>query len=231
MTCWRIIEEVGLASDVHAQPMLYVSERTARIVDVTRSALVLGSRQRVGSVDAGALDALNAELVVRRSGGGAVFLYPGGQMWADLALPKSDPLFDDDIRKSALTVGEVFLRLFSSLGCEELEMHTGGLTGGDVGQTICFGGLGPGELTLEGAKVVGISQRRTAQGVVFQCTVYIRYPLEETHLLMSGAGINLPEPGYALGIAQISDEFGAMTEAEARTRLKDSFIDALNALC
>jgi hypothetical protein len=44
---------------------------------------------------------------------------------------------------------------------------------GAWGQLVCFAGLGPGEVTagLGGAKVVGISQRRTRAGARFQCAV------------------------------------------------------------
>ena len=36
---------------------------------------------------------------------------------------------------------------------------------------ICFAGVGPGEVLIDGAKVVGISQRRTRAGARFQCAV------------------------------------------------------------
>ncbi|MGI8983034.1 MAG: hypothetical protein ACR2HM_00630, partial [Acidimicrobiales bacterium] len=34
---------------------------------------------------------------------------------------------------------------------------------------VCFAGLGPGEVTLSGAKVVGMAQRRSRAGALFQC--------------------------------------------------------------
>ncbi len=36
---------------------------------------------------------------------------------------------------------------------------------------VCFAGLGRGEVTVAGRKVVGISQRRTRDGARFQCAV------------------------------------------------------------
>ena len=36
---------------------------------------------------------------------------------------------------------------------------------------VCFAGLGPGEVTVAGAKALGISQRRTRAGARFQCAV------------------------------------------------------------
>jgi hypothetical protein len=41
---------------------------------------------------------------------------------------------------------------------------------------VCFAGLGPGEVTVDGAKVVGISQRRTRVGALFQCAVPLLGP-------------------------------------------------------
>jgi lipoate-protein ligase A len=40
---------------------------------------------------------------------------------------------------------------------------------------VCFAGTGPGEVTLDGRKVVGISQRRTRQGALFQCAVIVSW--------------------------------------------------------
>ncbi|MDQ3757058.1 MAG: hypothetical protein M3394_04340, partial [Actinomycetota bacterium] len=37
---------------------------------------------------------------------------------------------------------------------------------------VCFAGLGPGEVSVGGRKVVGIAQRRTRFGALFQCAVH-----------------------------------------------------------
>lgn len=208
--------------------MLYADERTARIVDVTRSALVLGSSQRSNLPNIPALESLNAELVVRRSGGGAVFLSPMGQLWVDIAIPRSDPLFVEDVGKSFLVIGEIFLKLFSSLGCHDLEMHTGKMIGGDLARAICFAGLGPGEITFEGAKVVGMSQRRTAQGAVFQCAIYLTYPFDQLNQLLNDVNIEFPGRGYALGVAEILDEFANLNPALALSQLRRSLIESLD---
>jgi len=41
--------------------------------------------------------------------------------------------------------------------------------------TVCFDGLGVGEVLLEGAKLVGISQRRTREAARLQCCWYSAY--------------------------------------------------------
>ncbi len=40
---------------------------------------------------------------------------------------------------------------------------------------VCFDGLGPGEVTSRGAKVVGVSQRRTRLAARFQTSLYLRH--------------------------------------------------------
>jgi lipoate-protein ligase A len=40
---------------------------------------------------------------------------------------------------------------------------------------ICFAGLGPGEVTVNGRKVVGVSQRRTRKGALFQTAALLRW--------------------------------------------------------
>ena len=42
-------------------------------------------------------------------------------------------------------------------------------------RVVCFAGLGPGEVTLEGRKVVGMEQRRGRGGALFQCAVPLRW--------------------------------------------------------
>jgi lipoate-protein ligase A len=222
------LNEAGWASEVHADPMLYADARTARIVDVTRSALVLGSSQRLELANIAALESFDAELVVRRSGGGAVFLSPMGQLWVDIAIPRPDPLFVEDVGKSFFAIGEIFLKLLSSLGGHDLKMHTGKLIGGDLARAICFAGLGPGEITFEGSKVVGMSQRRNAQGAVFQCVVYLTYPFDQLNQLMNGMNIEFPGRGYALGVSEILDKFADLNPAVALSQLRRSLIESLD---
>jgi lipoate-protein ligase A len=40
---------------------------------------------------------------------------------------------------------------------------------------VCFAGLGPGEVSAGGRKLVGISQRRTRAAARFQCAVHGRF--------------------------------------------------------
>jgi lipoate-protein ligase A len=40
---------------------------------------------------------------------------------------------------------------------------------------VCFAGTGAGEVTVRGRKVIGMSQRRTRAGALFQCAALIRW--------------------------------------------------------
>lgn len=129
-------------------------------------ALVLGSSQRQEVIAASGVEN-RLEVVRRRSGGGAVLLRPGEVLWLDLILPAGDPLLLEDLGRSFLWLGHTWRQALSTCGVE-LEIHLGPPRLGPWGKVACFAGLGHGELTLDGAKVLGLSQRRSKFGARFQ---------------------------------------------------------------
>lgn len=144
------------------------------VLEVERPALVLGSTQRETDVDLRALDAFDVELVRRRSGGGAVLLVPGQTLWIDVELPRHDELWDDDVGRASHWLGRSWMVALADLGVRAA-VHSGGVLETAWSRRVCFGGLGPGEVTVDGRKVVGISQRRTREGARFQCVVHRRW--------------------------------------------------------
>ncbi len=152
-------------------------ERPAIVLGSTQG---LGARERGGSREspvpgAGIVDVTTAEadgvdLARRRSGGGAVWLEPGGQVWLDIVIPVDDPLWVDDVRQSPGWLGEAWR---DALG--EGSVWDGPVVG-EWARDICFAGIGPGEVHLGGepmVKLVGISQRRTKDLARFQCVAYL----------------------------------------------------------
>ncbi len=113
-----------------------------------------------------ALTAVDVPVVERPSGGGAVLLRPD-DLWIDLVITPDDPLWDDDVRRAAHWVGEVWA---AAIGGDAL-VHRGGMARTEYADRVCFAGLGPGEVTagLDGPKLVGVSQRRTRAAARFQC--------------------------------------------------------------
>jgi hypothetical protein len=53
-----------------------------------------------------------------------------------------------------------------------LRVHRGGMVDSDWSALVCFAGIGPGEV-LDGAKLVGLSQRRTRAGARIQGLMHI----------------------------------------------------------
>jgi lipoate---protein ligase len=167
---WSVRTTAGSAADAH-HDIPRLDRREVYVRRIRRPALVLGSAMAGSAVDRAAAEASGVELVVRRSGGGAVYLVPDEFSWVDLVVPAADPLWDPDAAVAFHWVGEAWVEALGSVGIES-RIHRGRLTGGDLARLVCFCGLGPGEVTTGGRKLVGISQRRTRAGSWFQCVAF-----------------------------------------------------------
>jgi lipoate---protein ligase len=172
---WNIDHIIGTAADVHGRAWPDPLVRTLWLAEVTRPAIALGSAQRRELIDGPAALAAGVDVVTRRSGGGAVWLAPGAQVWADVFIGRDDPLWVDDVGTSMDWLGAVWVEALSSLGLDGLTVHRGALVRNEWSSVVCFAGLGPGEVTWHGAKVVGISQRRTRTGARFQCSALLAW--------------------------------------------------------
>ena len=93
---------------------------------------------------------------------------PTAVLWIDAIIGRNDPLWSDDVGRAFAWIGATWRTALASVGVEA-DVYDGPLQGGAVGRTVCFAGLGPGELTVDGQKVVGISQRRTRDAARFLC--------------------------------------------------------------
>jgi lipoate---protein ligase len=162
---WTVERSTGSAASFHGREIPAVVSRSVWNHDVSAPALVLGSSQRDEIVDDATIGSL--EVVSRRSGGGAVLLIPNEVLWLDVLIPTGDPLWSDDVGRSSYWLGDVWV---TALGYGEV--HRGPMVRTPWSPLVCFAGLGPGEVTVDGCKLVGISQRRTRSGARFQCAVY-----------------------------------------------------------
>lgn len=167
MIDWSIHELTAGAAELHEMDLHPEDGHAAYFLVAAERALVLGSTQP----DA---HARGIDVVRRRSGGGAVLLAPGELTWLDLVVPRSSPLWHDDVGRAMHWVGDMWSRALADLGMVTT-VHHGGLRHSPWSRTICFAGLGPGEVVDDlGRKVVGVSQRRTRAGARFQTVAYHR---------------------------------------------------------
>jgi lipoate-protein ligase A len=195
---WQVERITGSAGVLHALELPSPLTPTVWVFSVDRPALVLGSTQPDDLVDRAAATAAGVEVARRRSGGGAVWLEPGGTSWVDVLLPRGDPRWDDDVGRAAYWLGEAWA---DAIGAPA-EVHRGGMVCSAESGRACFAGLGPGEVTVGGRKAVGISQRRTRAGARFQCVAYERFdpgPLSDLLAMSPDAAIALEGAGTGLG--------------------------------
>ena len=177
-TGWRVeTVRVGIGERLSARP---VGERSVVVLDVARPTLVLGSSQKDDVVDWDRVRQRGVDVVHRRSGGAAVLVEPGAAVWIDVTIPAGDPLWDNDVGRAFHWLGAAWADVLTTAGVAA-RWHTGGMLSTPWSSSVCFAGLGPGEVTVDGRKVVGLSQRRTREAALFQCCAALRW--EPDHLL------------------------------------------------
>ena len=169
---WRVEAASGSAAEFHARQLPEPLRRLVWVLDVEQPALVLGSTQRADVADARACAAAGVEVVRRRSGGGAVLLHPG-DLWVDVLVPSSDPLWSDDVGFAAHWLGDMWA---AAIGPHAF-VHRGPMVRTAWSDLVCFAGLAAGEVTAGpgGPKLIGISQRRTRVGARMQCVALRRW--------------------------------------------------------
>lgn len=184
---WIVRRFRGSAGDQHGLDVLAGDvRRELHLVEVTAPAIVLGSAQSEDSLDRAVCERLGLEVVRRRSGGGAVLLVPDEHVWIDVLIPRDDPRFAPDVSESNRWLGEAWVEALDSLGVAA-RLHAGAPVEPGAARRVCFAGVVAGEVVDErGAKLVGISQRRTRRGARLQCTVHRRWRPETYAELLPG---------------------------------------------
>jgi lipoate-protein ligase A len=152
-------------------------ERAITVFEVSRPTLVLGSSQKDDAVDWDRARRRGAEVVHRRSGGSAVLVEPGAAVWVDVTIPAGDRLWDHDVGRAFHWLGAAWAEVLVNGGLAAA-WYDGPMRRSAWSDRVCFAGLGPGEVTVDGRKVVGLSQRRTREAVLFQCCAAVRWEPE-----------------------------------------------------
>jgi lipoate---protein ligase len=172
---WTVEVRRGTAGELHALELPEPATPMLWWMELERPAVVLGSTQSLDLVDRTVATRRGYDVVRRRSGGGAVLLRPGSVTWVDVIIPVDHPRWERDVGRAFWWLGEAWQRALGSLGVVELDVHRGALVRRPWSELVCFGGLGAGELTMGGRKVLGLSQRRTRAGARFQCLLEHRW--------------------------------------------------------
>lgn len=145
------------------------------VIGVTRPAVVLGSTQPTSTIDTGRAEATGVDVARRRSGGGAVLVEPGMLVWVDVLIPAGDRLWEADVGRAFAWLGRAWAGALNDAGVAGAVPYDGPLRHTPWSGHMCFAGLGPGEVTVDGAKVVGMSQRRTRSAALFQCAALLAW--------------------------------------------------------
>jgi lipoate-protein ligase A len=206
------------------EPYRQEPRRLAVVRQVHRPVLVLGSTQPVELVAQSSARRRGAEVMRRRSGGGAVYLQPGEQVWIDAWVPRDDPLWDDDVAKAAAWVGAWWSSTLGAFGVEDLEVHTGRAVPGELGALVCFAGRGPGEVFHSDQKVMGLSQWRSREGALFSACTYRHWdPGPVIELIDMEPGLSDDLESVAVGVGDLApDSAGIISLQDA---LMSSFSD------
>ena len=173
----------------------------------TDAAIVLGSRQTPDAADHARAATDGVSVVRRRSGGGAVLMIPGSVIWVDLVIPTGTPGWSDDVRASMVLAGTIWR---AALDEPTLTVHDGGMVATPWSPHVCFAGTGPGEVLRGGAKLVGLSQRRTRHGAWIQGLVHTAAIVERTPRYLTGAPpARVPVPPAAIVAPHQADRLAA----------------------
>lgn len=185
---WRILHRRARAADLHAASAAVLDEhpvvRTVTFMEADGPALVLGHHQDASSFDPVALRRAGVEVARRRTGGSAVLVGTGRVAWVDFVIPAGDPLWDADVGRAAGWVGRLWADAIAGAVVWEDRMRRS-----EWSDIVCFAGVAAGEVLVSGRKVVGVCQRRTAAGALFQTAAAVDWrPEEYTGLLARPVG-------------------------------------------
>jgi hypothetical protein len=92
-------------------------------------------------------------------------------VWVDVVIPAEDPLWQADVGRAFWWLGSAWVLALTDTRIPRARMWQGGVVRSHWSRRVCFAGVATGEVMAGGRKVVGMSQRRTRRGALFQCAV------------------------------------------------------------
>jgi lipoate-protein ligase A len=103
-----------------------------------------------------------------------VLVAAGEASWWDVFIPAGDRLWQTDVGRAFHWLGQAWAEALGSIGLAAT-WYDGPMRHTPWSRRVCFAGLGPGEVLVDGRKAVGLSQRRTRTTTLFQCCVMLRW--------------------------------------------------------
>jgi hypothetical protein len=110
-------------------------------------------------------------------------------------------------------VGEWWAIALGELGVVG-SVHRGPVVDADQGAVACFAGLGPGEVTVAGAKLLGLSQWRCREGALVSSVIQARSP-DALARYLSDAAPATPALARATCLTNLSATLDASSVAAA----------------
>jgi lipoate-protein ligase A len=183
---FQILRRSGSCSELCEQ-LPNLTARTIVLAKPNDRAVIVGSAQEPTEQMEFRCEEAGFAIVRRRSGGGAVVIVPDEVVWVDLFLPADDPLFESDVRSGSQWVGDLWSEVVQQLAGTDrkVAVHRDALVEAPWSRACCFLGLGPGEVTLGGQKIMGLSQRRSRAGAWFFSLVYRTLEIERDAALLT----------------------------------------------
>lgn len=181
---WRRIGPAALhPADAVARPVALLAHlgadgpAVASWSTTTSTGLVLGRSASTPTIDR-QMAARHGITVVRRSSGGGPVLWDAGLVGLDILLPPGHRLAPADVVATYRWLGEALATALRAIGLPQVEVITVDQARADAQRPVpahaaCYGGLSPFEVTVEGRKVVGLSQARRRAGTLLQAGVLI----------------------------------------------------------
>lgn len=211
MTRWA-----GRAGALHARPIL-IANAVSRL-DAIAPAVVLGRAQRIGPDAEARAAAAGVDIVRRRSGGSAVWVGPGECLWVDVVLARGRPDWEDDVGRAGCWMGDAWAAALAEVGIGDCTVHRAAMVHAPGSDTVCFAGKGPGEVfTHDGAKIVGISQRRTRDWALFQCAVPLRWDPAPLIAILGGAAAAAAGAAVQTVTPSVAEDLVAALARKVRT--------------
>lgn len=204
-----------------------ITEPTMFVVRLSEPTLVLGRSQPLSVFDQEKiLDALYRR---RRGGGGIVLLQPD-DIWIDWWIPSADERWHPDVHQSSMMVGRWWQEALSDQVKDDFTVHDGSLEGDPSIRVACFAGRGPGEVFLEGKKVVGVTQWRVREGIFLSTVAHAAssQPIIDV-LATPPPGLDLALDHHTLKSAGISDSEAIVDFLRANTgvwRFRQLYLNA-----